>query len=131
MPFRGLFIAIAAVVMLTMGTAAWADSCFQDTGGRVLFVQSSTSVGKGKCRAILGYLSNQSFVLRGVVCRNTAGTTLRFGLDYSDSYVGILGTYAFALNRETLTGSGYIYTAGASSTGFSISKIDCPATVLQ
>src|SRR5262245_6196612 len=127
MPFRGLFVAVAAVVMLTMGTAAWADSCFQDTDGRVLFVQSSTSVGKGKCRAALGYFSNQPFVLRGVVCRTTGGATLRFGLDYSDSFAGVLGTYAFGLSRETLTGSGYIYTAGASSTAFQIAKIDCPA----
>lgn len=132
MPRRRLITATTVTILLLMlATAAWVNSCFQDSNGRVLVVEGSSVVGNGKCRAVTGYFNNNSFVLRGAVCGNTAGMSLRFGLDYSDSFAGILGTDAFALDRQTLAGLGYIYTAGASAAGFHISKIACPATVLQ
>src|SRR5215831_5404529 len=122
MSFRHFLTAITVTILvLTLGRAAWANACFQDTDARVLFIEGSSAVGNGKCRAVTGYFSNNSFVLRGAICRNTAGTSLRFGLDYSDSFAGILGTYAFALDPKTLAGQGYIYTAGASAAGFHIS----------
>ena len=90
MRFCPLLIAAAIVAStLAIGTAAFANSCFQDTSGRVVVLQESTAVGNGKCRATTGYISNTDFVLRGAVCGNSAGTGLRVGVEYSDPFAEI------------------------------------------
>ena len=128
------FVAVALVLVSSVGAVA-ADFCTESgSGGSVLVAKAFVLPGKGVCKQLRGFLQENGHPVFGQACGSSDNHRIAFSLTFMAGTA--VGTFQFLLNRVTLTGSGElcdfdVFTGARSCDAVpTIAKIPCsPPTV--